>query len=104
MDWVTISGGTISDLTHGYQVDYRKEVRPMRVLVAAGLNDLMRGESRDTIVERFIHLKETINVQNVHHPHVKNELVIATILTPPNLFGSKPMGPHHLTTLTTFQF
>ena len=93
IDWMTISGGTISDITHGFQVDYRKEVRPMRVFVAAGLNDLMRRASRDSIVERFIHLKETLDAQNVYHPHAKNELVIATILNPPKLVWFQANGP-----------
>ena len=85
VDWLTISGGTIADLRHGYLVDYRKQPRAQRILVSAGFNDLMRGASRDTVVERFIHLKETIDAQNAHHPNSKNELVIATILNPPKL-------------------
>ena len=85
VDWLTISGGTISDLTHAYRVDYKKQPRAHRILVSAGLNDLMRGASRDTVVERFIYLKETIDAQNEHHPETKNELVIATILNPPKL-------------------
>ena len=78
---VTIVGGTIPDLTHAFTVDYKRQPRPMRIFVSAGLNNLPRGTSRDTIVERFIHLKETIDAQNVYHPHAKNELVIATILS-----------------------
>ena len=93
IDWVTISGGNISDLTHAFTVDYKKQSRPMRVFVTAGLNDLLRGASRDTIVERFIHLKETIDKQNVWHPHAKNELVIATILNPPKLVWFEANGP-----------
>ena len=85
IDWVTISGGTVADLAHAFTVDYKKSPRPMRILVAAGLNDILRGADRDTVVERFIHLKETIDAQNVFHPHAKNELVIATILNPPKL-------------------
>ena len=85
IDWVTISGGTISDLTHAFTVDYRKQPRPMRIFVSAGLNDMIRGASRDTMVERFIHLKEVVEAQNTFHPEAKNELLIATILNPPKL-------------------
>ena len=92
IDWVTISGGTIPDLTHAFTVDYKRQPRPMRVFVTAGLNDLLRGTSRDTIVERFIHLKETIDAQNVYHPHARNELVIATILNPPKLVWFEANG------------
>ena len=65
----------------------------MKVLVTAGLNDLLRGTSRDTIVERFIHLKETIYAQNAYHPQAKNELVIASILNPPKLVWFEANGP-----------
>ena len=97
IDWVTISGGTIADLTHAFTVDYKKQHRPMRILVAAGLNDILRGATRDTVVGRFIQLKETIDAQNAYHPHARNELVIATILNPPKLVwlagnGSDPPG------------
>ena len=60
VDLNTISGGGISDMAHAFVVDYWKQPRPMRVFVSAGLNDLLRGASRDTIVERFIHLKEVV--------------------------------------------
>jgi hypothetical protein len=93
IDWVTIPGGTIPDLAHAFTVDYKKQPRPMRIFVTAGLNDLLRGASRDTIVERFINLKETIDKQNVWHPHAKNELVIATILNPPKLVWFAANGP-----------
>ena len=102
IDWVTISGGTIPDLTQAFTVDYRRQPRPMRIFVTAGLNDLLRGTSRDTIVERFIHLKETIDAQNVYHPHAKNELVIATILNPPKLVwfdANGPPPPNHINQL-----
>ena len=52
-----------------------------------------RGASRDTILERFISLKETIDKQNDWHPHAKNELVIATILNPPKLVWFAANGP-----------
>ena len=93
IDWVTISGGTISDLTHAFTIDYKKQPRPMRIFVTAGLNDLLRGASRDTIVERFIHMKEVIDAQNSFHPHARNELVIATVLNPPKLVWFEANGP-----------
>ena len=34
VDWVTISGGTIPDLTHAFIVDYKRQPRPMRVLAS----------------------------------------------------------------------
>ena len=76
VDWVTISGGTINDLTQAFIVDYWSQPRPMRVFVSAGINNLLRGASRDSIVEGFIQLKEVLEAQDVHHPTKKNELVI----------------------------
>ena len=89
----TISGGTIADLTHAFHVDYRRQLRPMRIFVSAGLNDILKGASRDTIVERFMNLKEVIDRQNLHHPHAKNELTIATVLNPPKLVCFDGNGP-----------
>ena len=57
----------------------------MRILVSAGLNDLITGGDRDIIIGRFIHLKEVIDNQNAYHPHVQKQLVIANLLTPPKL-------------------
>ena len=93
IDWNTISGGTIADLTHAFLVDYKRQVRPMRVFVSAGLNDIIKSASRDTVVERFMNLKEVIDRQNIHHPHAKNELTIATLLNPPKLVWFDGNGP-----------
>ena len=70
----------------------------MRIFVSAGLNDILKGASRDTIVERFMKLKEVIERQNLHHPHAKNE---PQSLTLPNLFGLTAMDPHPLILKTT---
>ena len=93
IEWVTISGGTISDLTNAFIYDYKRQVRPMRILVSAGLNDLIRGGDRDLIIGRFIRLKEVIDTQNAYHPHVQNQLVIASLLTPPKLVWFADNGP-----------
>ena len=93
VDWVTVSGGTIPDLTHAFTVDYKRQPRPMRVLVSAGLNDLMRGASVTDMVARFINLKEVIEKQNSYHSHAPNEMVIATIINPPKLVWFEGNGP-----------
>ena len=93
IEWVTIAGGTISDLTNAFLYDYKRQVRPMRILVSAGLNDLIRGGDRDLIIGRFIRLKEVIDKQNEYHPHAQNQLVIANLLTPPKLVWFEDNGP-----------
>ena len=85
VDWLTIPGATISKLEYAWSLDYSKQVRPMRILLAAGLNDLMKGGGLDTIKDSITTLKNTIDVQNAFHPHAKNELVVATVLNPPKL-------------------
>ena len=93
VDWVTISGGTINDLTQAFIVDYWRQRRPMRIFVSAGLNNLLRGASRDSMVEDFIQMKEVVEAQDVYHPTRKNELVIATVLNPPKLVWFPGNGP-----------
>ena len=46
LDWNTISGGTIGDMTHAFTVDYERQPKPMRIFVSAGLNDILQGASR----------------------------------------------------------
>ena len=46
----------------------------MRILVSAGLNDVIRGADRDTIVGRFIRLKDVIDEQNLFHSHASIQL------------------------------
>ena len=65
----------------------------MRILLSAGLDDFAIGKSRNKIVEMFIHFKGEIDRQNSHHPSVKNELVIATILNPPKFVWFQDNGP-----------
>ena len=93
VDWVTISGGTITDLTNAFLHDYKRQCRPMRILVSAGLNDIIRGADRDTVVGRFIRLKEVIDEQNLFHAHASNQLTIAALLNPPKLVWFEGNGP-----------
>ena len=93
VDWNTIPGGTIPDLHHAYVVDYGKYKRPMRVLLVAGVNDLLRGGNFTTITNNILLLKQAIDHQNQFHPSKRNELVVATILNPPKLCWFPDAGP-----------
>ena len=42
VDWATIPGGTIPDLETAYVADYAKYKQPQRVLLVAGINDLLK--------------------------------------------------------------
>ena len=87
------SGLTISTLECAYQVDYARSKIPMRVLLVAGVNDLLKGGNFNTITNSILHLKNTIDEQNRFHPTAQNELVVATILNPPKLTWFSDTGP-----------
>ena len=97
IDWVTIPGAKVSTLETAWQVDYGKSVRPMRILLFAGLNDLLKGGNRDTLTNSILNLKNLIDDQNVYHPSTPNKLVVSTLLNPPILTwfpdnGKPPTG------------
>eukprot|EP00092_Neocalanus_flemingeri_P009037 GFUD01009723.1.p1 GENE.GFUD01009723.1~~GFUD01009723.1.p1 ORF type:complete len:266 (-),score=80.15 GFUD01009723.1:140-937(-) len=83
LDWLTVCGATIADLELAWLHDYRKETRPMRICLSAGLHDLARGRTRAEIVESILHFKRTVDQQNQFHPHTHNQFLVATILNPP---------------------
>ena len=93
VDWVTIPGATLPTLQHAWYVDYYKSKQPMRVLLVAGVNDLIRGGSMHSLTTSILNLKQAIDHQNHHHPTIKNELVVATLLNPPKLTWFPDTGP-----------
>lgn len=93
IDWVTVPGGTVPTLHHAWFADYYKSKQPMRVLLVAGINDLMKGGSMSSLTNSILKLKNAIDDQNSHHPNVKNELVVATLLNPPKLTWFADTGP-----------
>ena len=88
VDWSTIPGATISTLRHAYLVDYGKSSLPQRVLLVAGINDLIKGGTIVTVTNSILALKNTIDAQNA-----RNELVVATLLNPPKLTWFPDNGP-----------
>ena len=99
VDWVTIPGGKISDLTLAWYLDYHHETRPMRVLCCAGINNLLEGGTKDTVMADLVHMKQVIDTNNRYHPRSKNEFTVATLINPPKLVwyddnGSPP--PNHV--------
>ena len=65
----------------------------MRVLLVAGVNDLLRGGNFTTITNSILRLKNVVDEQNKFHPSSQNELVVATILNPPKLTWFTDTGP-----------
>ena len=85
VDWLTIPGATISTLEYAWTLDYAKQQRPMRILLSAGLNDLLKGGTKTSLTNSILSLKNTIDDQNQYHPQFRNELVVTTVLNPPKL-------------------
>jgi hypothetical protein len=93
IDWLTVCGATIPELEYAWDLDYGKSVRPMRILLSGGLNDLIKGKSRTDIVASILHFRIAVDHQNQYHPMVKNELVVATVLNAPKLVWFPDNGP-----------
>ena len=96
IDWVTIPDATIEGLEYAWCMDYEKCVRPMRFLLAAGIIDLLEGGNFETVTNRILQMKNTIEENNKFHPAMPNEFVVATILNPPKLvwFADNGTAPH----------
>ena len=93
VDWVTIPGATIPTLQYAWSVDYAKYKTPMRILLTAGINDLLKGGTYTSITNSILHLRQAIDKQNEYHPSSHNELVVATFLNPPKLTWFPDTGP-----------
>jgi hypothetical protein len=89
----SVPGASIPTLEHAWSVDYAKYKRPMRILLSAGINDLLKGGTFTSITNRILNLRQTIDKQNEYHPHAQNELVVATVLNPPKLTWFPDTGP-----------
>ena len=93
VDWVTIPGAKISDLLLAWRADYQKEVRPMRILLVAGLNDLVKGGSRDSVMSAITEFRSAVDHQNRYHPGAQNQFAVSPLLCPPKLVWYEDNGP-----------
>ena len=85
-DWITIPGATVKQLSFAWRIDYHKESRPQRVLLVAGLNDLIKVGNAEELKERVLDFEEVVRHQNRYHAHIGcNEFYVAPILIPPKL-------------------
>ena len=93
VDWVTIPGAKISDLDLAWRVDYQQETRPMRILLVAGLNDLIKGGSRESVITAITQFRSVVNNQNRFHPGAQNQFAVSPLLCPPKLVWYEDNGP-----------
>ena len=93
VDWLTIPGAKIADLDFAWRLDYHHQTKPMRILLVAGLNDLTKGGTRQSVMESISHFKRVIDLQNRFHPGAENQFAVAPLLCPPKLVWYADNGP-----------
>ena len=96
VDWLTIPGAKIDELAYAWRLDYHREPRPMRIVLVAGLNDLVQGSSVDAIKDAIERFEADVSSQNRYHVR-RNEFCVAPVLNPPKLTwfpdnGATPFG------------
>ena len=92
VDWLTIPGATIKELSYAWRLDYHKEPRPQRVMLVAGLNDLIKCGGPDQFKEQVLDFEEQVSHQNRYHIR-QNVLIVAPLLNPPKLCWFPDNGP-----------
>ena len=98
IDYITIPGGTVSDLNNAWKIEMFQETGPMDVLMLAGLNNLVRGHSPESILRQYDHLVQYVMYQaHKFHPELHNTCTIGTLYYPPQLCwlpteGKPPTG------------
>ena len=93
VDWLSIPEATISELEYAWTVDYHRQTQPMRVLLVAGLKDLVNGATKDSFMESLRLFKKSVDYQNRYHPGASNQLVVAPLTCPPKLVWYQDDGP-----------
>ena len=93
VDWLTIPGAVMSDLDYAWRIDYHRQPTPMRILVVAGLNDLIKGGTKGTVMEGIKEFKKVVDENNRYHPGAANQFAVAPLLMPPKLVWYLDNGP-----------
>ena len=85
VDWLTIPGATVEELLFAWQVEYGRVERPMRILLVAGLNNLVKGEDFESLKTQYRRFYFNSTYQNKFHPGRSNSFAVAPILPAPKL-------------------
>ena len=67
VDWLTIPGATIRELAYAWRLDYQNEARPQRIMLVAGLNDLIKGGNLEQFKVQVLEFEERVRHQKVPH-------------------------------------
>ena len=57
VDWISIPGEGLSALEEAWSLDFKRSKRPMRVLIVAGVDDLLNGSSFSDITTSILSFK-----------------------------------------------
>ena len=83
VDYLSIPGARLNELTAAWEIEYFDEPRPMDVILVAGIGNVMKGHEVDSIMRSFKHFIELVEWQGTRfHPNVKNTCGIATYVLP----------------------
>ena len=94
VDWLTIPGATVEELLFAWQVEYGREVRPMRILLVAGLNNLIKGGDFESLTTQYKRFGDNASYQSSRfHPGKNNSFAIAPLLPAPKLVWFPDNGP-----------
>jgi hypothetical protein len=94
IEYITIPGAQVLDLLEAWKIDYYKESRAMDIIVVAGLNNLIHGQSPESIMRDYDHLVQVVKHQGrKHNPETTNTCAIATLFYPPQLCWLPARGP-----------
>ena len=93
-DYVIIPGAKIETLQQAFRIEYGKEPRGIDVLVVAGLNNILKGDSMEELMRKVDMFRETVTKQSKHfHPSTPNTFAFATLLYAPQLCWFPDDGP-----------
>ena len=81
------------ELAYAWRLDYHKEPRPQRVLLVAGLNDLIKCGGANHFKEQVMQFEDQVVHQNRYHIPKLNEMMVAPLILPPKLCWFPDNGP-----------
>ena len=88
VDYITIAGADIRTLGHAFKLDYldMSQARLLDVVMVAGYNDLVAGNSRNTIIDHFRAFTDLVKLAGLElHPDKPNSVAVSTLMHPPQL-------------------
>ena len=81
-------------MTHAFRIDYEEETRGLDVLVVAGLNNILKGDRMEELLNKFAVFRDTVMWQaRKYHQAIPNTFAVATVLYAPQLCWFPDDGP-----------